>query len=419
MDCILSLVPLGHSDEDTSVHKNNFPVAKRPEENTVTSNKIISNETNVASAGINVKTSEEQATTPRSETIKTSDNRKNKSKEEQPVDIASAEKVSVQNGKGNYTYTTEYSRTNNDRFEKTQKKIHLEQKEIKTGKSDDRKVFTENETHTENATPIKSTNKNDDKCKTKINKIKERTLEDQLLQEIDELLNEELEYGPYSEETKLHSLLCNRPTTGYACGRPTTEYTCKAYSDKYSQNSLKRNERLTGEGDGLYEDFKLPYNRDLLERKGLRLGLRKQSDNEVLNYSQQFWWKVLSNSGNDEFQCSEEQERGKNRGRPRKKHALYGKENHKAKVNYVKLREMSPEIMGHKKRETNTEIDKETKRTSDAVDSENNSVVRTVGNEKFQGATKENVESQAEIDVPGNRSLKSPRSIDQSMLIYR
>ena len=169
--------------------------------------------------------------------------------------------------------------------------------------------------------------KTEESGKKKANKMKEKTSQQNLLEEINNILNEELEYGPYGEAMKLHSLVCNRAATGYAC------------DDSFG------NWCPTVDGDGLYENFHLPYNRDLLCDKSRRIVIRQQPEVSALSYTQQYWWKILQDRDSNES-TSKRSTKVKGSGKHKKKHNLYGKGNHQ---NITKdIGKYSDEVNGHK-----------------------------------------------------------------------
>ena len=168
--------------------------------------------------------------------------------------------------------------------------------------------------------------KTEESGKKKANKMKEKTSQQNLFEEINNILNEELEYGPYSEAMKSHSLVCNRSVTGYACDASFGNW-CR-----------------TGHGDGLYENFHLPYNRDLLCDKSRRIGIRQQPEVSALRYTQQYWWKILQGSDSNES-TSKGSTKVKGSGKHKKKHNLSGKGNGQ---NITKdIGKYSEEVNGH------------------------------------------------------------------------
>ena len=242
--------------------------------------------------------------------------------------------------------------------------------------------------------------KTEESGKKKANRMNQKTSQQNLLGEIDNFLNEELEYGPYSEVMKLHSLVCNRATAGYAYDR------------------LFGNWCPTGDGDGLYENFHLPYNRDLLCDKSRRIGIRQQPEVSALSYTQQYWWKILQDRDSNKS-TSKASTKVKGSGKHKKKHNLYGKGNHQ---NITKdIGKYSEEVNRHAE-DHHTENRSEPYKKSDrAIGAQKNVDISPIVSLKVC-IEKENVHEEEEKDTLCDTvevSLKSPTTNGDSTLCFR
>ena len=241
----------------------------------------------------------------------------------------------------------------------------------------------------------------EENVKKKSNIIKEKSADQGLLEEINTILNEELVYGPYNEAMKLHSLVCNRTTTGYA-------YDNDSFGNRYPG----------GDGDGLYENFHLPYNRDLLCGKSRRICLGEQPEVGALNYAQVFWWKVLLQDWDNNETTSKGSTKTKGGGRHKKKHNLYGKGKHD---NVAKDSEKYVEEVVRHAGDHYTEKRNEPYKTSDQAIAPQKNIEESLIVGLNDCIEKDNF-SKEEKDVMCDgveRSLKSPTTIADSTLCFR
>ena len=336
-------------------------------------------------------------------------NVKNKEKEPE-VKKQSAKTESEQiknNGKGNEE--SESKECRNRKIGKVKKAQRFLQKDGKNQQSVNKSGVDGNQvlkklhiTGSEKKMPGNTINeKSEENGKKKANRIKEKNADQGLLEEINAILNEELVYGPYSDAMKLHSLVCNRAATGYACG------------DDSFGNRCPR-----GDGDGLYENFHLPYNRDLLCGKSRRIGLRHEPEVGSLSYSQVFWWKVLLQDWDSNETTSKGSTKVKGSGKHKKKRNLYGKGNHnnvaKASKKYLE------EVNGHGE-DTHTEKRPDPPKTSDRAralpknveESPIVSLEESIEKDNFQKGEKDTLCDAVDV------SLKSPTITADSTLCFR